>query len=134
MAILTGLSLPVGVDPVTGGAALSDSNASLRNLITLSLLEGDSDNPFQEALFEGSVFANNDISLRNFAVAQVERIMEQFKLEGIAELSPNGVKLYTFDGLVAPPEPIVEGEILLEIKYINLQNQQPDTVLVTGTN
>lgn len=129
----TGLQIPITANEV-GGAQLSSRNSQLAKVIALAFSSGENDNPFQladgDVGFSPPVFGLNDVAAMGRVRRRAIQVMEILELQERAKLISDGIRVFNSaqqnpdlpDDLKVEP-----GEIGLEIKYINLETQNPQT-------
>jgi len=117
MARPKGISLPVRAN-ARGGITLADAEAYIDEVVLRACSPNYSDNPFDALpLPEDIVFAINDPALKMRAIADIRRAFLYLERIGFARLaSDESIKFETGE---------VEGEATLQVRYINLQTQEP---------
>ena len=113
----TGLKIPVGVNKSGGAAVETDVVKQKKKLLELAFSVGGDKNPFQTLGIDGSlIFSIKDGFFQSKARDEVERIFSNFS-ELVALVPGNPI---TF-------EDITEGEIEMNVKYVDLEVDEIQT-------
>ena len=114
---MKGLSIPLGVGP-DGRAALSEGEDQLKKIISLRLSFGESENPFQQLGIPSPIFQINDPTTQAIIKNWINRTFRILRAEGRARLVDGSIKFLRES----------EGEMILELKYVNLKTDDPVTL------
>ena len=115
--VARGIRLPVSIKH--GRIALVSGDEYIRQLMVVAFGDCESDNPFEDlGLGEGMIFGVNDSMTEGEIIARIEMIMEDFAENGLASLIPSDPP--TFEKR--------EGELFMELPYINLETQESDVL------
>lgn len=122
-----GWSIPMRANK-KGGVQTSVGNRHLKDLLYAALKNCDSDNPFQEAgLGEDMIFDIADATTFNAITEKIQRIFEDFRDRELADLQERPDNLR-----VVPDERADSGSWVLNIYFVNLEQDQPGVLRVIG--
>ena len=121
---MKGLRVPVGVDQ-SGGCALVEGEENDRKAIWLALSDCENNHAFQQDLGVGTemVFAINDAGTQAVILQKLIEIFARFERQDRYRLVQNSVRWSQ-----------VEGELILEFKYRNLETDEESPFKRTYTS
>ena len=118
----TGFRIPFKQDGRTGGVSVDDGDDYIRGLLLAALNDCESANPFQDLGIGNHIFKLDESAFRTVAKEKVRNVFEQFKADKLADLAAGGIEFLDQE---------VEGEVLLSIKYIDLETEEVNELEVT---
>jgi hypothetical protein len=119
----TGLALPVQIGTY-GRAKLVSGSELLRQLLLCSLRDCASENPFQDlGISQRLIFDINDAHAVGEVRTRIKQIFANFEAQRLAKL-PGGDNSLIFTQSE-------EGSLDVEIKYLDLETDKPDTIGLT---
>lgn len=119
----SGISLPIRV---ANGRLVKDSGETqLKKIISLALADCESGNPFQELGVDPAViFSLNREEVRAYAKRRVIEVFKRLQAEGRATIL-SGYPVFKQEA---------EGELVCEIKYINLETTAAEELEMRGAS
>ena len=121
-----GIALPIRVNR-RGGFQLSEGDEQADKIVRLALSSLDNDNAFQQDLGLGQafIFAPRTPAFRSLVLARLDAIFAELEARKLYSLDRTSIRFSRGD---------VEGEEVLEMKYVNLNTDEELTFSRTFSN
>lgn len=121
----TGLALPIGIGAY-GRAKLASGSELMKQLLLSALRECTSENPFQDlGISQKIIFDINDSHAIGEVRIRIKQIFANFEAQRLARLPGGGNSLGFSQS--------EEGALDVEIGYLDMETDKPDTIGMTYT-